>query len=241
MRRLLSLLLLMCSSAAALPPLTRGLFASSPSIAHLLHEPSFTSLGVGLDAAPGSEDAPKTGLSKAKDFADTVHSVFTVLAIVVGGFWTYMLFIKKRQRYPRAKATHAITHKPLGHNRVLLHVTTDISNPGEVLLRLESGFTRVQQLLPPPPDLVAAIKKGDDPVPPGKTEYPWPLVGERIWDWKAQPHEVEPGENEEVHCDFVIADTHRTLEIYTYVKNEAKANREIGWNLTTIYDLKEGS
>lgn len=239
MRRLLVVSFLMCSPTAALPPLTAGIFASPPLIAHFLRQPSFTSPGVGLPAAASdSEDTPKTGLSKAKDFADIVHSFFTVLGIVVGGVWTYMLFIEKRQRYPRAKATHAITHKPLGHNSVLLHVTTDISNSGEVLLRLESGFTRVQQLLPPPPEVVAAIKKGGDPVPAGKTEYPWPLVGERTWDWKAQPHEVEPGENEEVHCDFVIADTHSTVEIYTYVRNEAKPNREIGWNLTTIYDLK---
>jgi len=195
-------------------------------------------IGLSPASIAGSEDTEKKRQSKAKDIADIVQSFFTVLGIVVGGFWTYMLFVQKRQRYPRAKTTHTITHKPLGHNRILLHVTTDISNPGEVLLRLVSGFTRVQQILPPPPEVVAAMKKGEDPVRPTDTEYPWPLVGERAWHWE-KPHEIEPGESEELHCDFVIADTLRTVEIYTYVKNEAKPNKEIGWNLTTICDLEE--
>lgn len=238
MHCLLVLFLLLSCSSATLPAVSRSVIASPPPPSALLpYEPRSSSIIGSLAGATGSEDTEKKGFPKAKDFADIVHSFFTVVGIVVGGIWTYMLFIKKRQRYPRAKTTHTITHKPLGHNLVLLHVAINISNPGEVLLRLVSGFTRVQQLLPPPPEFIAAIKKGEDPVRQKDTEYPWPLVGERTWDWEKQPHEVEPGEDEEVHCDFVIPDTLRALEIYTYVKNEAKPSREIGWNLTTIYDL----
>jgi hypothetical protein len=238
MRRLLLFWLLMSLFAATLPAARKSVLVSPAAGARLLGNSASASIIGSVATATVSEDPQKTGLSKAKDFADIVHSFFTVVGIVVGGVWTYMLFIKKRQRYPRAKATHTITHKPLGHHRVLLHVTTCISNPGEVLLRLVSGFTRVQQLLPPPPEFVAAMNKGEDPVRQTDTEYLWPLVGERTWNWEKAPHELEPGENEEVHCDFVIADTLRTLEIYTYVKNDAKPNREIGWNLTTIYDLE---
>ena len=234
------LILSLVTSVSLAPPSALGASvpAASAPMDHTQNVRLFASLITDPAKSTGPEDAKKTGLSTAKDFADTLHSLFTVLGIVVGGIWTYMLFVRKRQRYPRAEATHTITHKPLGHNRVLLHVTTSICNPGEVLLRLVSGFTRVQQLLPPPPEFLSTVKKGEDPVQQGATEYPWPLVGERTWDWKTGPHEVEPGEKEEVHCDFVIADTLHSLEIYTYVKNEAKQSREIGWNLTTIYDLE---
>jgi hypothetical protein len=30
----------------------------------------------------------------------------------------------------------------------------------------------------------------------------------------------------------------KTVEVYSYFKNEKKFDREIGWNLTTLYDLE---
>jgi len=189
-------------------------------------------------AAPGTpiEKQPTT-LSKTKDVADIVHSFFTIAGIVVGGYWTWMLFVKKRQKYPRAKVTHAIAHKPLAHGQRLLHVATSVSNPGEVLLCLVSGFTRVQQVLPVPHEFAEAVRKGEDPVKVGETEYAWPLLGERTWNWQAEPHEIEPGESEEIHCDFVVDNQATTLEIYTYFRNKEKPGRQIGWNVTTLYDL----
>ncbi len=186
----------------------------------------------------GSKDVT-TKLSRFKDIAGIVESLAKVIALAVGGWWTYLLFVRKRQQYPRAKVTHTVIHKPLASGQRLLHVATNVTNTGEVLLCLVSGFTRIQQMSPPPSELVKCLRQGHDPVKQGETEYEWPSVGERKWDWQDHPHEVEPGEDDEIDCDFVVESDAETLEIYTYLKNKAKPEREIGWNLTTIYDLQE--
>jgi hypothetical protein len=217
-----------------------GFLAGSFPKAHGQVTPSPSS-GQSAAAAKSTGGAENTQtrdwLAQAKDVADVAQSVFTVLGIVVGGVWTYLLFVKRRQRYPRAKVGHKITHKRLPGDRHLLHVVTEVSNTGEVLLTLGSGLTRVQQVLPPPSDLVKVVRNGKDPVGPADTEYPWPCVGERLRDWTNDPREVEPGETDEIHWDFIVEPDAQTLEIYSYFKNVTKEGREIGWNLTTMYDL----
>lgn len=183
------------------------------------------------------QDAP-TGLSRVKDVAEIVKSAFTVLGLVVGGVWTYLLFVRKRERYPRAKITHSVTHYDLPGGDRLLHVVSSVTNVGGVLLSLVSGVTRVQQMLPAPDEFVRIVGEGDDPVRNGGTEYPWPSLGERRTHWEKSPRELEPGESEEIHYDFVIDSEATTVEVYSYFKNSAKRRREIGWNLTTLYDLK---
>lgn len=182
-------------------------------------------------------DKPTT-LEKLKDIADIAQSISTVLAVLVGGWWTYRLFVKKRQDYPRATITHSVIHKPLATGHYLLHVAINVKNTGEILLRLASGFTRVQQVLPPPKEFLEAVQRRDDPVKQGDTEYPWPLIVQRNFEWEKSPRELEPAEEEEIHCDFVVDAEATTLEIYSYFKNKEKPGREIGWNLTTIYDFQ---
>jgi flagellar biogenesis protein FliO len=50
-------------------------------------------------------------LSDIKDIADVIQALFTSLAFIIGGAWTYLLFVRKRQRFPRAKIEHQITQR----------------------------------------------------------------------------------------------------------------------------------
>ncbi len=217
--------------AIANPPAT-----STQSTPHLL-------LAAQAPAPPekigGSQQDAPTRLSQAKDVTEIVKSAFTVLGILVGGFWTYMLFVRKREKYPRAKITHSVTHNVLPGDHRLLHVVAIVTNVGGVLLSLESGITRVQQMLPVPPEFLNVVRERGDPIKEGDTEYLWPSLGERRMHWEKNPRELEPGENEEIHYDFVIDSEATRVEIYSYFKNTAKHRREIGWHLTTLYNLKK--
>ncbi len=176
-------------------------------------------------------------LTELKDAMEALSAFFTVVAIVVGGTWTYLLFVRGRQKYPRATLEHNVMHKHINEHKVLLRVTLTVSNQSDVLLSLVSGFTRVQRMLPWPPEFLDAIEEGKDPVEAGETEVEWPLLQERFLTFAESGREIEPGEPDEFHFDFEINGSVETVLVYTYIKNEKKRGRDIGWGLTTVYDL----
>jgi hypothetical protein len=208
---------------------------------------SRVSVAVGAAVLPislHSYSTPKENstLSTVKDTADTAKSIAEIIGLVVGGCWTWLLFVKNRQDYPRAKVTHTISRFALPNGSRLLRVKCTVTNIGPVFLRLDSTFTWVQQMLPLPTDFQTALDAKKDPLAalgPSDSEYGWPVVAERKCDWKASPREVEPGEDDAMQFDFVVDSEAQLVEIYSYFKNERK-KREIGWSETTIYDLVAG-
>jgi hypothetical protein len=164
--------------------------------------------------------------------------VVEAAALVLAGFWAYMLFVRGRQRFPRASLTHRITHRNLPDGQVLLHVNVLVANPGLIVLRIKEAEARVQQLLPLPDDVREAIELGKDPVPKGEREVPWALLSERTCEWKKRQFEIEPGEADESTWDFVLPSDVHTVEVYNYFRNAKKRRKDIGWGLTTLYDVR---
>jgi hypothetical protein len=172
-----------------------------------------------------------------KDLTDIIQAILTSAAILVGGLWSYLLFVRRRQRYPRASLKHEITHRTIGDGFVLLSVAATITNNGEVLLSLISAETRVQQVVPPPPELVSAAKDGKDPVTKGEREVRWPLLCSRQSRWEKSQFQIEPGESDSIQYDFILNHEVQTVEVYTYLKNETIRKRNIGWSITTLHDV----
>lgn len=167
-----------------------------------------------------------------------IYEVVTMIVIVVGGIWTYLLFVRKRQKYPRANIIHRVEHWPISGGKTLLRVVVNISNKGEILLSLVSGFTRVQQMMPWPPELLESIKHDEEFVKEGQAEAEWPLLHQRDLAFEKGEREIEPGETDELALDFVIDSKVQIVVLYSYLKNKRKWWREIGWNTTSIHDLR---
>lgn len=176
-------------------------------------------------------------LSVLKDYVDVAQNCIATVAILIGGFWTWMLFVKNRLPYPRANIKHQISHKTISKNKVLLRVVIQITNSGDTLLSPESGFIRIQQVAPWPKELLEAIKKGNASAIYQDTELDWPLIEERKLDFVKKKQEIEPGEVDELCCDFII-DKVETVLVYSFVKNRIKRKKGVGWNTTSCYDFK---
>src|SRR6266702_4870713 len=175
----------------------------------------------------------QVSLSDLKDIATIIQSVATVSAIIIGGVWTYWLFIRKRQKYPRAKIEHRISHRPT-NGKILLSIDVIISNSSDVLLLLESGKVLVSQVLPPQAELLSILNGS-----PGTEVTDWrALVPLRNPTWKKGELELEPGESQQLPYHFVIDASIQTVLVYTYFRNIKKRGRVLGWELTTIYDLQ---
>ncbi len=176
-----------------------------------------------------------------KEVVTVIQAIVTTIAIVVGGLWTYFLFVKKRQKFPRASVSHQIFCRTISGEKALLNVKTVISNSGDVLLCLESGVVRVQQILPIPDNIDALIKQDQDPVAGDRTEIDWPLIGTRSFSFEKGKCEIEPGEHDQFVSDHVIDANVQLVAVYSYFKNTRKRRRDIGWSITTVYEITRGS
>jgi hypothetical protein len=179
---------------------------------------------------PQPQQTPQSKITFWKDLSATVQSFVTVIAILGGVF----LYLKRRQRFPRARITHQLTDKLLSDNKIVLRAVITVVNQGEVLLSLESGFIGVQQVVPCPQSLLDSIRTNNVFLKEKKTEAEWKLLTHTDFIDKRQ---IEPGEEEEFYFDFLLDAQIKTVIVYSYFKNKKIRRKELGWNKTTIYDL----
>jgi hypothetical protein len=199
-------------------------------------------------------------LSDHKDAFEALKNLFEVVAIIVGGVWTYQIFILKRGKYPRAKLEQNILSWPPTEGKKAIRVILTIHNCGDILLKLTSGFTWVQQVKPLPQEFDEMLKTESDPVKENETEIRWPFLAERSY-FKSAKMEIEPGENDEVISDFIVDSKLEKILVYSHIENEAKKifyetenpNRNsaesaektsgggIGWNISTLFDFSESN
>jgi hypothetical protein len=173
-----------------------------------------------------------------KDQSEIVKNYTTCAAILIGGIWGYITFIRNRQKYPRANIKHMIKHRHIDDRRVLLRITIAVENKGDVIISLDKGEVWIQQMVPWPSDsALDAIDSSKETDKNRKAEAEWPVLADRNLSG-VKGHEIEPGEFDEFHYDFVIDSNIKTVIVYSYVKNQTKLGREIGWNKTSVYDVK---
>lgn len=174
---------------------------------------------------------------EAKEIADLIEAILTSVGIIVAGIWSYLLFIKRRQKYPRAVVEHYISHRRIDDNAILLVVDSKVTNIGDVLLSLTSAETRIQQILPLDAEMLQAIGQGKPIVQEDDTEAVWPLIHSKKSNWTRRDFQIEPGESDHIRYDFILVHGVQTIEVYTYIDNESIRSRKIGWSTTTLYDL----
>jgi len=154
----------------------------------------------------------------AKDFASTLQSFGILFGLIVGGWWTYRAFIQNRQKYPRANLSHKIFHIKLPNNKIYLQVKIIIANVGNVLINLESGFTRITQILPLPEDTTNMFDNN-------KREIEWPMLNKKATIYEKKNCEIEPGESDEINFDFILNSDVQLVNIYSYFSNIKKKSR----------------
>jgi hypothetical protein len=177
-------------------------------------------------------------LESIKKITQIVQSLVTTSALIVGGIWTYLLFIRKRQALPRANIKHKVTAIELIQGKIfLVHVAISIANQGDVLIRLSEGEIRLQKVSPLAPELQKTIKDNSLPrTQNSELEFPFPLIERKEIQADVR---IEPNESDEIYFDFVIKSDVKAVKIYSHFTNKKMYNKStpIGWRLTTFYDL----
>ena len=202
--------------------------------------------GAGVDPPRGSADEaspeasggaslgePPTGRSSpsrwsyAKDVTGTIQSIVTVIAFLVAGLW----FFAQRETQSRATIAHRITHRQLSSDYTWVHAFIRITNIGRRRLHLQSGTFWLEKILPVETALREQLERGESLVRTGKGTVEWPRISP-LYE-PALNRSLEPGEDDEVECEFIIPSTVRTVKLYTYFANDPT----LGWPKSTVYEI----
>lgn len=180
-------------------------------------------------------------LDKIKKLIEIAASSLTLVAVVIGAVWTYWLFVRTRQRYPSANLTQKVDYRILAEGKLWLRVTVTLQNVSKVLLSLVYGKTWIQQVKPVDSDLLSKVKQDEEPLDEDGLEYLWPLaVNMKEKDWPKGTRQIEPGESDQVHFDFILNPEIETIIVYSYFRNAKRFRRkkELGWQITNVFDVK---
>ena len=172
-----------------------------------------------------------------KDTVATVQAIVTIGAVIIGGVWSYNLFIKERKNYPHLNVEQKSSHVAFSNQVNIFRVAVDLTNTGSSRVQLRDYFIRIQQVLP---DALDMGKKVDAAVK-GRTaeqdRFEWPLLNERKSTLMV---DIEPGEKQTMDFEFAVPSNVNVVRVYSYFQNERKHERDsgIGWGLSTYYDFR---
>ena len=171
-----------------------------------------------------------------KDWVEIATNGATIMALLAGGWWTYALYVRQRLRYPRAELDIAVEHAVIEPGKRLVHVAVKVVNRGHVLLQPKHTELRVRQVIPIHNAIAPTLQTEGDPVLKGKHEIEWPLIFQRRWNGA---FELEPGESDCLHADFVLLQGIELIQLYTFVSNPTQKRPHFGWQSTKFVFLSE--
>src|SRR5690349_23009918 len=188
-----------------------------------------------------SASRAKAFLGGYKDQIASVQSLITIIAIFVGGFWSYRVFIQERQSHPRLEIEHKIQHWKISSDQILLSVNEILTNTGPVKVDLRGGTIRVIQVMPLPQPVANDLRDVQSKTRHSKAQPS--ILEPKVWDvlvdsprkWKRDKVVIEPGENDVVPNEFIIPANIQVVAVYSYITNPD--DPKLGWNGLTYYDL----
>lgn len=173
-----------------------------------------------------------------QQLAAALQSVATVIALALGGVWTFRLFVRNRLDKPCAIITHNATVKDLSNRGLLIHASVQIQNQSAVMITITSGEVQLIPILPLSDGVTGLLDQYMNPKrSPGMEQIAWPKRLTIPLEWSKDPREIEPHESDTFHFDFVIDEPLSTFKIYSFFVNVSKGSRDIGWSTTTIHDV----
>lgn len=177
-------------------------------------------------------------LSDLQSITSVIQSIATTLAIIIGGIWTYRIYIQKREGIPKAKLEHKINNRIVNEKIMLLDTNITIHNIGDGQMSLQSWEIILSQVIPPISHFQKIIDAFDISYSKGKRILRWHELISEIEKVDSEGKFIlEPNESHQFHRNYIISSEIKTISLYTYFHNTKIKDRNIGWELNTIYDL----
>jgi len=183
----------------------------------------------------------KDRLDNYKNFAAIVQAWATVIAIVVGGGWTYLHFKNQRIEEPRLRLEAAVEALPFAEGKQLVNVVEDVRNSGNTQILLRSGTIILRRILPLPPKAEFLGESSSAVIRPEEDVDVWSSEIKEQYSWKEGEFPMEPGESERVIAKFVIPCSIQVVEVIGFFSDKPFDPNGIGWRSFSVVDLSKGT
>ena len=136
-----------------------------------------------------------------RDAISTIQAIVTTIAVIIGGIWTYLLFIEHREIAPRVNISHKIQSADITENITWLHIESRINNIGKTRVTLSNGQVRLQLIKPLADSIQKKIDLGKSIFDSPNNIVLWPLIKKRQFDREII---LEPGEVDIIPIEFIV-------------------------------------
>lgn len=168
-----------------------------------------------------------------KQIVDIAGQIIATGAIVVGGLWTYRLFVRQRTGVARANLTQTLHKIPLTETHALVRLDLAVENIGSTPVRPRTAEAFVYGLRPIAD--TALVKLNSVRPAQGETDdtLDWPELAMRDMNLQEEDFSVEPGETAHLWVDFVIPAHTETYQVYSRV-DCGKEYGDLFWDITSV-------
>lgn len=167
-------------------------------------------------------------------WSSALANLATIVALIVGGYWTWRRFFRQRTEKPRATLSYRASHRPLTDQDDLLWVSVRAENTGSVLLKVRELRCEVQQVVPLASETVEKLEARE--LINERNEADLECIRCYEPTWEPGQVEIEPGESDIFDFDFVVSKPVETILIYAHLPN-AERDDGIGWDTSGFFDL----
>jgi len=186
-------------------------------------------------------------IDRVKPWLESLQALTTVVGIIVGGIWTYRVFIVNREGHAHANVAASVSHVALTDKVNLVQVILKVDNTGHELMRLKHATVWLQQVLPvqgcvdQEPCVTDALNAALGQSGRSDDGFPWPIVQQRDAVW-TPPRDIEPGESDLSDFEFVVPQSVQVARVYAFIPNEGESRqktKESGWHVAKLYELRQ--
>lgn len=168
-----------------------------------------------------------------KEWLGIVAQVIGTAAILIGGWWTYRLFVRQRTDVARANLTQTVERVDLTPGRTLVRLGLAVENKGNTSIEprtLEAFVHNLRPITEPDLDRLEAARPDR-----GETDdtLDWPELGRRELDLYTEEFMVEPGETAHLWVDFLIPTGIEIFQVYSRL-DCGKKYCDLYWDVTSI-------
>ena len=178
------------------------------------------------------------GLTAQKDALQAIQAAVTVIAILVGGWWTWTTFLQHRHDVPWARVENLVVYRDVTSDHKWIRVEATVSNQGRVALKLAKAFVRLSLIKPVPETIGEKLYKGESAIDEKWGIVKWDVLDEREI---LEDIMIEPSEQHTYRFDFFVPCFVETVYVYSFFPNDEKSEKvgyEFGWSAGTVIDVK---
>jgi hypothetical protein len=206
--------------------------------------------------------AVRAMLGNWKDAVSTLQAVVTIVAILVGGVWTWYLFDPIAQRKPNLSVVQSLSARKLADGLLLLDATFSLHNSGKVTLFISCADFWVRRVLPLTQEQTERFRKTASDIKTDVSDTDWPVLKWARKDfntlYEGRNFLVEAGGDAPFELQFVIpasvgsgpGNQIATVQLYSNFQMADSATSPCkikpdngiagpGWPTSALYDLRQ--